>query len=434
MSQIIKYALNLVFRRKLRTLLTSLGITISVILLSFIIFGMKGLENALINEFTSRFDPNEITVFNDSRINAFASGMSQEDGRKKEKKYEVMNEEVVELIKNTQKAESVQPIIMIMTFDIYIDGIDDPYLDNNVVGMDSKGDDNFFVEYTKVSIDSDKYLDSENVYISKMLLDYYDLSADELRDRKIVLKPTRNSLNVAPSKTLSGKTYELKVGGIIDSGQDRMSLVMSLDNAEKILADIGGYDSKESVIKEYGYTQLIVEAKEGQVDELKKYIDEELGFTAFTAQDFLSFIKTLTNGLTLALVLFGVVSCFVASIGIVNTMVMSIYEQTREIGIIKAIGANNFQVLAIFLMQSMVIGLIGGVLGVGFVLIVAHFVDPIIVEQLNQQGFTLTHFFSIEPITVASIVFASIVVGIVAGIYPSVRASRLDPVKALRYE
>ena len=164
MSQIIKYALNLVFRRKLRTLLTSLGITISVILLSFIIFGMKGLENALINEFTSRFDPNEITVFNDSRINAFASGMSQEDGRKKEKKYEVMNEEVVELIKNTQKAESVQPIIMIMTFDIYIDGIDDPYLDNNVVGMDSKGDDNFFVEYTKVSIDSDKYLDSENVY------------------------------------------------------------------------------------------------------------------------------------------------------------------------------------------------------------------------------------------------------------------------------
>src|SRR5690606_20720129 len=125
-------------------------------------------------------------------------------------------------------------------------------------------------------------------------------SADELRDRKIVIKPTRNSLNVAPSKTLSGNTYELKVGGIIDSGQDRMSLVMSLDNAEKILADIGGYDSKESVIKEYGYTQLIVEAKEGQVDELKKYIDEELGFTAFTAQDFLSFIKTLTNGLTLA--------------------------------------------------------------------------------------------------------------------------------------
>jgi ABC-type antimicrobial peptide transport system permease subunit len=115
-------------------------------------------------------------------------------------------------------------------------------------------------------------------------------------------------------------------------------------------------------------------------------------------------------------------------------MIMSIYEQTKEIGIIKAIGASNFQVLVIFLIQSAIIGLIGGLLGLGITFGLMKLADPFIVNLLNDQGFSVLNFFNFRWDYAAYIVLGSILIGILAGLYPAYKASRLDPVKALRYE
>ena len=234
------------------------------------------------------------------------------------------------------------------------------------------------------------------MFIGKDIVDFYELTDEDLLQKKVVLKPSTSSFVANPSKTTIGKEYIFIIAGVVDTGQDRNAIVMSTDQAKIMLADLGGFESAEEMIKNVGYQQLIVTAKEDKVSEVKNFIEAEFGFSAFTSDDFLSFIKTITDAITFALIMFGIVSSVVAGIGIINTMVMSIYEQTKEIGIIKAIGASNGQVLVIFLIQAATIGLIGGLMGVTVVMAVTHFADPYIVEVLQEQGFLLTKFFSVD--------------------------------------
>ncbi len=139
------------------------------------------------------------------------------------------------------------------------------------------------------------------------------------------------------------------------------------------------------------------------------------------------------------------ISLIVAGIGIMNIMTVSVMERTREIGILKAIGARNTTVLIMFLSEAALIGLIGGVIGVPTAYGLSHFLSFILTRYLQQQtgngsfiddsqnarvGFSPV--FSLEW-TVAAIIFA-IGISILFGLYPARKAAKLDPVKAFRYE
>jgi putative ABC transport system permease protein len=133
----------------------------------------------------------------------------------------------------------------------------------------------------------------------------------------------------------------------------------------------------------------------------------------------------------------GLVALLVASLGIANTMIMAVYERTKEIGILKAVGAAPRQIRGLFIIEASLIGLIGGVTGTVGGWLLGLGLNRLIVAIMAWQEITIPqniHFFAVSWWLVAlALVFAT-VVGLLAGLYPAARAARLDPLEALRYE
>lgn len=426
----LKYSLNLIFRSKLRTFLTSLGITVAVVLLSLIIFGMQGLKDVFINEFTSRFRPSEVVLSSTSVFGMFAPPEVEEEGEEV-KEPVLMNPDFLEDIRSDERVKSANPVLVVNGMQLKPEGQEKAFTPAFVLGWDVSAESHHFPSFEGRK----DTLDAGEVFLSKLVTDYYKLSPEDVIGEKLQIEIDSSSFLTNKSKNQLGKVYEYEVVGVLDSGSDRNDVILTVEDAATILTETGGFSSSEEFLQTIGFDQVMVELhSEGDVAGFKEYMKDEFNLESFSSEDILDFLGLITTGITLILVFFGIVSAFVASIGIINTMVMSIYEQTREIGINKAVGASNFQVMMIFLIQSGTIGFIGGVLGLLLVIAVILITEPFIVGLLQEQGFIAEKYFSLDPVVIVGIIIACIVVGIIAGIYPAIKAARLDPVKALRYE
>lgn len=424
-----KYALNLVLRRPLRTLLTSMGVTIAVFLISFIVFGMQDLQSLLVNEFSSRFSPNQVIVTGGDMLSMFGGGIEMTYDQEKVESA-IMTQDVVDEIENLPYVNKVNAMLMIMGMDVTLDEKEVPFTGAIMSGWNVENNDPYFVDYWG----DEEYPQVGEVWLSKLIVDYYKESPEEIIGKTITIKPSNSAVFSSKSSSLIGKEFSYTIGGVFDPGQDKNDVILSTADAKELLADIGGFESPEKYIENIGYDTLFVDVDGEYHEDFKKLIKDEYNYTGIASDDILDILGSITDGLTIALVMFGLVSAAVAGIGIINTMIMSIYEQTKEIGVIKAIGASNGQVLSVFLIQSGFIGLLGGLVGLGSIFLIMIGLDGVVVDQLMNAGFTIDQFFHFNWMIAGGITLASIIVGIVAGIYPAVRAARLDPIKALRYE
>jgi len=133
----------------------------------------------------------------------------------------------------------------------------------------------------------------------------------------------------------------------------------------------------------------------------------------------------------------GLVALLVASLGIANTMIMAVYERTKEIGVLKAVGAAPRQIRGLFIIEAALIGLIGGVAGTVGGWLLGLGLNRLIVVIMAWQELTIPqniHFFALSWWLVALALAFATVVGLLAGLYPAARAARLDPLEALRHE
>jgi ABC-type lipoprotein release transport system permease subunit len=167
---------------------------------------------------------------------------------------------------------------------------------------------------------------------------------------------------------------------------------------------------------------------------VKRRLDE-MNFNSFGLITELDRIQTFFIIINSALGLLGGISLLVASLGIANTMIMSILERTREIGIMKAIGAEDREVKLIFFVEAGVIGLTGGIIGVlaawGIDTAANHLAYRFI---LKPRGEEFINFFALPPLLWTSVILFAIIIAILAALYPAARAARIDPVKALRHD
>jgi putative ABC transport system permease protein len=183
-----------------------------------------------------------------------------------------------------------------------------------------------------------------------------------------------------------------------------------------------------------GYSLVTVRAiSPKQVSAIKEKI-EGLGYRTFALIDQFEEMKKGFLIMDLFLAALGMIAIFVALLGIVNTMLMSIFERYKEIGIMKAIGASDRDIQKIFLFESGAIGFIGGIFGFILGWIVSSIVNQVVNYFLAKQGIPFIDYFYFPWwLGVGAVVFA-VIVSLAAGIYPTVRAARIDPVSALRHE
>jgi len=238
----------------------------------------------------------------------------------------------------------------------------------------------------------------------------------------------------------ASRTYRFRVVGILaESGQSNYQLFVTRGELDKMNEWATGQRVDRAKV---GYEQATVQvADTRQVSQVQQEI-QALGLQAYSALDAVSEINSFFGILQGILGGIGGIALLVAAFGIVNTLSMAILERTREIGLMKAIGARNRDVMSIFLGEAMFIGLLGGVLGVliGWGLSnVANLVILGVVQQTSggspfgggQAPAAVVH----TPwwLVAFGIAFA-VLVGLLSGIYPALRAATLDPLRALRYE
>ena len=244
------------------------------------------------------------------------------------------------------------------------------------------------------------------------------------------------------SYSVISQQQKLKIVGISDldpesmRGPTRAKVFLPLQLAESLhmmqpsdLREISRTANGDQV-----YSSISVRVKNpaqvpGVEDAIKK-----MGFNTFSILDASRSLQQVFRVLYAFLGIFGSLALAVASIGIVNTLVMAILERRREIGIMKAIGASDRDVERLFFAEAGAMGIVGGVFGLVLGWAIGQVINFGTNIYLKRQSIPPEHFWTVPLwLAIFSIVFAFLV-SLISGIYPAGRAARLDPVQALRYE
>jgi putative ABC transport system permease protein len=182
------------------------------------------------------------------------------------------------------------------------------------------------------------------------------------------------------------------------------------------------------------YSSINVRVKSpSQIQAIEDAI-KKMGFNTFSILDASKSIGQFFKVLDLFLLIFGSLALAVASIGIVNTLVMAVLERRREIGIMKAIGASDGDVKKLFFAEAGAMGILGGIVGVALGWAIGQVINFGTNIYLRQQDLTPEHFWAVPWWLVGAAIVFAFIVSLVSGLYPAGRAARLDPVQALRYE
>jgi putative ABC transport system permease protein len=234
------------------------------------------------------------------------------------------------------------------------------------------------------------------------------------------------------------KTVQLKIVGVLEEtrGESDWSVYIPLDDLTKYNEWAMGRRINRN---RDGYNQVTVKVE--NVDQVLGISEQitQLGYQAYTPQ---SFVEGINSFFLILQVIFGgvgAIALLVAAIGIANTMAMAILERTREIGLMKAIGATNRDVLSIFLGEAAGIGFVGGVGGVVLGWSAGQIINVLAVAylagQAAQQGSPPPTSAVTTPLwlPVFAIIFSTLI-GLLSGLYPALRAATMVPVTALKYE
>ncbi len=238
------------------------------------------------------------------------------------------------------------------------------------------------------------------------------------------------------------KTQKLKVVGIIEEEPyggmrtvSRGRIFLPVDLTEKL--NMAQFTDMRSSLRRGGgktYMTLTVRVKDpGKVAQVQDAINK-MGFRTFSVLDATKSLRRFFTVLDLFLGIFGSLALAVATLAIINTLVMAVLERRREIGVMKAIGASDGDVKRLFFAEAGAMGFFGGILGIALGFAIGKAINLGTGIYLHRHQLPSEAVWILPPWLIGAAIAFSIVVSLLAGLYPASRAAKLDPVQTLKYE
>lgn len=390
---VVKLAMQNLLRIKFRSFLTILGVIIGIsAIVLFVSLGL-GLQKITSDQIATLDILTTLTVNQTPETAALEAGPP-------------LTQKSVEKFKNIKNVESVSPTVN---------------MPSNVVSMETNSgaivygveEGNFEVEAPNLIQGVYPANGGSEVIISMALANTFSQDISLLIGKDILIKIV---------KDVEGLDYKL----------DELNFkVVGIDNNDStniIYAPFGAvYDTGQ--FENYSSVKVKVKSRK-DVDKAKEEI-KNMYFQVTTIKDLIDQIDKVFLLFQIILGLIGGIGLLVSSLGIINTMTISLLERTHEIGIMKAIGASNRDLRRIFFAESALIGLFGGISGVAIAIFFEIIFNTIIKSLVEDSGQSFDLFITPVVFSLCMIAFA-IFVSVVSGIYPAIRAQRLSAIDALR--
>lgn len=457
-SDVLQLSLRNLRQAKLRTFLTTLGVAIGIASLIGMVSLGVGLQELTVGQFKKSGLFDTITVFSSSQMfgpNARArmarraqgtNTKAAHDPARPEKPAETLDDKAIEKMLAIPSVKEVYPNLQMPVEVKY--GSFSEFATAVGVPMSSRGEGVF----QKISYGS--FLKNDRDDSCMLSLDFArTITSEDPKD----LIGKGIMLNYATVSDLANALLSGSMGGLQIQRTEKKYSIVGIVEREPGPNFGGGFFSslmiplkkvQEAGVRDFthpqaflrglsekpSYMAVTVKVKRLQdTEDVEKKI-KDLGFNAFSVNDALQGAKRAFIILDILLGLVGSIALAVASLGIVNTMVMSILERTREIGVMKAIGGSDWDIRKIFFVEASLIGALGGVFGVALGWSVSKVINFGANIYIERQGGRAAQMFFTPWWLVACAIGFSVLVSLLAGSYPAARAARVDPIKALRHD
>lgn len=444
-SDLLLMSISNLWKRKLRTVLTVLGVMIGITSIVVMISLGNGLKESVMEQMTSYSNIMQITVYSNGYY-----GNSGDTAH-------FLNDTFVEELSHMEHVEAVYPKLTVNTQiktgkyqgDFTLIGMTEEGLKSNLAlgeGRFPKEDYGTIELFFGNTVPMDFYNTKSRKY------EYYESGKlpdiDFLKDNFYLLLDVPITETDGSSSTKQVKVKATGSGmmeGTIEEWKNGCyNVYAELNSLKKVLKKnyknkaIPNQPTKKNgkPYKEIFYNEIVV-----QVDDLDYVVPltqilTEQGYSAYNDAEWIQQQSEQLNMIQGMLGLIGAVSLIVAAIGITNTMMMSIYERTKEIGVMKVLGCDIRNIQALFLLEAGFIGLIGGICGVGLSAGLCSLISKIMetTGMMQQFGYGSGKLFSMPIWLPGMAMIFAIIIGMVSGFFPSLRAMKLSPLAAIRNE